>query len=533
MGHTRVNLKHLLEDIRDAYPFPVHEAVVTELVANALDSGASEIRFSVSFDPPRLVCADNGGGMSRKDLERYHDIAATKKRRGQGIGFAGVGAKLSLLGCREVVTETRNGDFEGATSWWLESPTTAPWEDVEARGLLPFSTGTAVCLYLDGLDSELLDEELLEQTLRQHYEPLLDPDVKRFLFVYYPEGVTLSVNGTKVESGQWIPDEARAVGDVGARNGRPIGAVALGVAQQPLPREQQGLAISVLGKVVKRGWEWLGISPEHPEIVTGVVEVPQLVRLLTLNKSDFLRDAASIQRFYSVRKRIQDSVSLLLRDLGELSGRRRKARDLRPAEREVARVLDRVLADFPELKPLLNRRRGWERVAGMVTEPQEEPRNGRYVQGVNAQPALPGLELSPPDGTGETAEGESSADRVVRPATGARRKKKGLRLAWVDDPARRDELAWLEGSLLALNRSHPACGRVRGAAAERVLVVTGIALALGRELDEGRDPVGFISEFLAQWGGRRGDARERPAEAEGRSSGSRGLKGATEQTGDE
>ena len=45
MGETRVNLKHLLEDIRDSYPYPLEEAIITELVANALDSGASEIRF--------------------------------------------------------------------------------------------------------------------------------------------------------------------------------------------------------------------------------------------------------------------------------------------------------------------------------------------------------------------------------------------------------------------------------------------------------------------------------------------------------
>ena len=53
MGETRVNLRHLLEDIRDTYPFPVDEVILTELVANALDSGASEIRLSVTVRRPR------------------------------------------------------------------------------------------------------------------------------------------------------------------------------------------------------------------------------------------------------------------------------------------------------------------------------------------------------------------------------------------------------------------------------------------------------------------------------------------------
>jgi hypothetical protein len=39
----------------------------------------------------------NDCGMQRRELARYHDIAASTKTRGQGIGFAGVGIKLGLL----------------------------------------------------------------------------------------------------------------------------------------------------------------------------------------------------------------------------------------------------------------------------------------------------------------------------------------------------------------------------------------------------------------------------------------------------
>ena len=43
MGETRVDLLHLLEDLRDAYPEALEETILTEVVANALDSGATEI----------------------------------------------------------------------------------------------------------------------------------------------------------------------------------------------------------------------------------------------------------------------------------------------------------------------------------------------------------------------------------------------------------------------------------------------------------------------------------------------------------
>ena len=41
MGETRVDLQHLLEDLRDAYTGSLEETILTEIAANALDSGAS------------------------------------------------------------------------------------------------------------------------------------------------------------------------------------------------------------------------------------------------------------------------------------------------------------------------------------------------------------------------------------------------------------------------------------------------------------------------------------------------------------
>ncbi|MFQ6093456.1 MAG: hypothetical protein ACE5OR_12435 [bacterium] len=49
--------------------------------------------------------------MIARNLEEYHDIAATTKIRGEGIGFAGMGVKLSLLVAEEVTAETERGSF--------------------------------------------------------------------------------------------------------------------------------------------------------------------------------------------------------------------------------------------------------------------------------------------------------------------------------------------------------------------------------------------------------------------------------------
>ena len=70
-NETRVNLKHLLEDLRDAYASPLEEVIVTELIANALDSGATQIRLEASPAERLFRCIDNGEGMNRAALRSY------------------------------------------------------------------------------------------------------------------------------------------------------------------------------------------------------------------------------------------------------------------------------------------------------------------------------------------------------------------------------------------------------------------------------------------------------------------------------
>src|SRR5512146_2167315 len=127
MGETRVDLLHLLQDLADAYPGDLHETILTEIVANALDSGAARIRFVTDPSAPSLTVIDDGQGMRRADLRRFHDLASSGKTRGQGIGFAGVGIKLGLLVSEEVITESRRGKEHVSTTWMLSARRRAPW----------------------------------------------------------------------------------------------------------------------------------------------------------------------------------------------------------------------------------------------------------------------------------------------------------------------------------------------------------------------------------------------------------------------
>ena len=161
MGETRVDLLHLLEDLRDAYPGATEETILTEIVANALDSGATTIAITTDAAAPALTIADDGVGMRRRELARYHDIAASTKVRGAGIGFAGVGIKIALLVCADVVTETRRGKHHVASAWHLASRQKAPWRWVPPPGLVG-AHGTAVRLTPTNALSPLVDTGFVE-----------------------------------------------------------------------------------------------------------------------------------------------------------------------------------------------------------------------------------------------------------------------------------------------------------------------------------------------------------------------------------
>ena len=210
MGETRVDLLHLLEDLRDAYPGALEETILTEIVANALDSGASRISMVADPTTATFTAADDGSGMKRRELARYHDVAASTKTRGEGIGFAGVGIKLGLLVCEEVLTETRRGKTHVATRWHLASRHRAPWKWLPPPGLAG-ERGTAVRLKLRNALSPLVDTGFNEAALRRNYQPLLDPTFDAILAAHYPRGVSFEVNGRRLERQGWDAAETVAL----------------------------------------------------------------------------------------------------------------------------------------------------------------------------------------------------------------------------------------------------------------------------------------------------------------------------------
>jgi Histidine kinase-, DNA gyrase B-, and HSP90-like ATPase len=536
VGETRVDLQHLLEDLRDAYTGALEETILTEMAANALDSGATRISLTPSAADATLTVVDDGRGMQRRDLARYHDIASSTKSRGEGIGFAGVGIKLGLLVAREVVTETRRGATHVATVWHLATRHRAPWKWIPPPGLTG-ARGTAVRLRLTNPLSPLLDAGYLEEAIRRHFEPLLDPAFDDVLRRHYAHGILFEIDGQPLARAA-APARERVV--VPIRLGRkrlPSAIAAVERHDTPLADERQGIAISTFGKVIKRGWDWLGLTPAAPLRVGGLVEAPDLAACLTLSKNDFIRTGPRGAAYLAYRKAIQEVVSRQLNAWGDARDAEARPRTLR-LERDLERVLEDLAEEFPLLRSLVDQRaggqkrlplpgRGAERVPGPLfadvaaTADAEGGGAGSAPEpdqpaGVDApEPPAPREEREPsesppPDsGAGGDAAGGDSSTIVGTLATVGGRRRPARYGLLVQFESRPDdaELGRLVDSTIWINEAHPAYLRATASRSAGYHIALTVALALAPLAVVPAAEHAFITQFLAHWGGASGTAR--------------------------
>lgn len=518
--------------MRDAYPGPTEETILTEIVANALDSGAQTITLTTDATAPALTIVDDGTGMRRRELARYHDIAASAKVRGAGIGFAGVGIKIALLTCAEVITETRRGKQHVASSWRLASRHKAPWRRIPPPGLVE-GHGTAVRLVPTSVLSPLLDPGFVEGALRRNFQPLFDPALDDILSAHYPGGIAFALNGRVMERPTSRAAETAPLAIRTARKRRPAGAGYLVRDTRVLPEELRGVAVSTFGKVIRRGWDWLALTPAAAERITGLIEVPALAECLTLNKADFIRAGTRGATYLAYRKAIQEAVSHQLAawgDSGEPAERARR-RAARPVERDLEGVLADLAGDFPLLAALVEQRAGGQRrlpAAGAEREPGGALFAARPASEVSAAVPAPAPGNGGPAADAVVA-GETPTDETERrpPAvskppgeghvvTGPRSRRPmryGLNIqfdARSDDP----ELGRLVESTVWVNEAHPAYRRAVASRSEGYHVALAVALALAQLAVDPAKEHAFVTAFLARWGEaieRRRARRRKPA----------------------
>jgi hypothetical protein len=407
---------------------------------------------------------------------------------------------------------------------------------VPPAGLIS-ARGTAVQLVLTNQLSPLLDSGWVEEALRRHFEPLLDSSFSEIVRRHYPKGVTFELDGRELLNVDMSRSERVPIA---IRLGRRRTPSALGYIERNgfVHADREGIAISTFGKVIKRGWDWLGLTPAGDGLVTGLIEASDLAACLTLSKNDFIRSGARGATYLAYRKAIQEVVSRQLAAWGD-----RPDSEVRPRmarmERDLERVLEDLAEDFPLLLSLVDRRaggqkrlpmpgRGAERVPAplfadvpMGNDPSDAIAGGgsRAVPPAPAEPARSTPEPSVPSprepgsGEGEPGEREPTTPDQVPPqahaaATGAldttagrrRPARYGLLVPFESRPGE-SELGRLVDSTIWINDTHPAYTRAIESRALGYHTALTVALALAPLAVEPSREHSFITQFLAQWGG--------------------------------
>jgi hypothetical protein len=513
MGETRVDLLHLLEDLRDAYPGSLEETILTEIVANSLDSGANRIKIETSPGQSELTVIDDGSGMRRQELARYHDIAASAKSRGEGIGFAGVGIKLGLLVCEEVLTETQRASSHVASRWHLASRHKAPWKWVNPVPGMINEHGTAVRLKLRNPLSPLLDAGFLEAALRRNFEPLLDPSFDAILGHLYQHEIHFEMNGRRIERLTMAGSERSPLEIRLGRKRKPSSIGVLIREPNGLPEDRRGIAISTYGKVIKRGWDWLGITPLSPETIGGAFEAPELAGCLTLNKGDFIRSGVRGATYIAYRRAIQAVVSRQLAEWGsaaDASGESRR-RVARPLERDLENVLVDLADDFPMVASLVEHRLGGQRKLPMYRAGGGADAHAviasiaATAEGNGAGRSPKSSDSSETQSVGSVQTGESH-DKAAQsggplPSTpGIRRPARYGLAVQFESRTGEAELARLVESTVLINEAHPAFRRAVASRSEGYHLAVAVAMALGPLAVQPAEEHSFITAFLSRWG---------------------------------
>jgi hypothetical protein len=311
----------------------------------------------------------------------------------------------------------------------------------------------------------------------------------------------------------------------------------------PLPEDLQGLAVSTLGKVIRRGWDWLGLASASPSLVGGLIEAPGLATALTLNKGDFVRAGRRGFTYLAYRKALQEAVQAQLTAWGEARDRedavRRKA--ARPLERDLESVLVDLADDFPALAALVERRPGGQKRLPTGREPTPGASEAPFGSSSVPEVAATSLEAAAPDAraasSAPTGEGDGATpappapqaaadgdaeDAVPRPspggppeapapaaailsaagggAAGPRRPTRyGLAIDF-EERAESPELGRLVESTVLVNTAHPAYGRAAASRSEGYHAALAVGMALAAVAVEPAGAQAFLTTFLARWG---------------------------------
>jgi len=291
---SKINYKNMIQNLADMYPYDIDEVILVECVANALDAKSTEIFINFNQGTNSLLILDNGAGMNESQFKLYHDFAMGLKSRGGGIGFAGLGAKISFNIANRVVTETRSKSFSGGSDWKFNKSGDLVWKPIEPKSLN--NTGTRVEIFFNekaNINYGTLGK--LKDVLFQHYAPLFDEKFLEFynLVKCYEKAPNFFVNDIPIKPINFIEDYkmtkyTQTILKTYGKKRKPLGYAFFGLIPEKKKFETPGVLLCTGGKVIKP--DFLNQFPgELMSRIFGIADLPNFVKFLTTSKCDFNR----------------------------------------------------------------------------------------------------------------------------------------------------------------------------------------------------------------------------------------------------
>ena len=496
MQASRVNFRKLVKDLADMYYDHPFDVVITELVANSLDAKAKSIAIDWDDQAKVLVVADDGAGMTDEQFAEYHDVAVELKSRGDGIGFAGVGAKISFNIASRVVTETRHNGKYNASDWQWAGDSSLSWTDIQPKWLQ--SDGTRVEVHFNPQQiPNGVDSDYLLAVLKHHYLPLF---INEFIQTYQTSGVyqtcpSFVVNGAAVK-----PHSLKGSGGLSAisafkvaQNNKTVGLGVLGVLNEEPPVDDRGYGVMLCahGKVIKP--ELFGMpAGTLGARLFGIAEIPALVKHITTNKSDLKRGRN--KDLESLLSPVRENLRQFLSSQGVEQVDHKQNRLSVKLETELSKMVSKLpeLQDFDGLLAKSQKlRRGVNGDIPASETEREASQNSREAVEQGEGGDASGQSRNP---LGNDREGKEKAKQQKR------RRNEGPRVAFVEHPDRA-ETAWLEASTIVINSGHQAYRqRISTDQARMTYCMFSIGVALDKELGNVSDGVSYVDKFVTAWG---------------------------------
>lgn len=491
-----MNFRKLVSDLADMYPDHPFDVVITELVANSLDAKAGIIEIEWDDNRSVLVVTDDGDGMDAAAFKEYHDFAAELKTRGSGIGFAGVGAKISFNIANMVVTETRHNGLRSASNWQWHRDNSLRWHSISSSHLSKNGTRVEVHFNNEELPSNITDE-YLDNVLKRHYFPLFITEFLRsYAIQIYPSSPQFIVNGSRVE--QEGLSKAATLRQKTDFEIDSVGWGSIGVSENEFSIE--GLSYGVLlcthGKVIKTELfnQSTGTLGSH---LFGVVEIPALVEYLTTNKSDLRGGPGKRRGLNRLLDPVRDELRKFLAKHGVVAVDQNRNQLSAKLERELTKMVKR-LPELQDFDGLLRRSRALRKSDDGNINTSEDRSQGEKDTVDRSQ----GNDTN----TSQTTDsGGNSRKRDKEGQTRAKqqrsRRNQGPRVAFEAHPDR-SETAWIDSDTVVINSGHRAYSkRISQDQARLTYCMFAIGVALDKaEVAQPDDGVSYVDKFIAAWG---------------------------------